>query len=151
MEVILLIWVGMGLVAALIGRSKGGSGIGWFLLGVLFGPIAWLFAALKSTDKKQESSVSNELRKCPYCAELIKSEAILCKHCGKDLPAVTAQKFSPNHLVPEEDLSLNITDLLRKYEIYFKGNQYHWRGTRYDSYKEPLAHAQTEASESAKA
>ena len=26
-------------------------------------------------------------RRCPYCAEAVKLEAIICKHCGKDIPA----------------------------------------------------------------
>jgi hypothetical protein len=26
-------------------------------------------------------------KECPFCAEIIKKRAVVCKHCGKDLPA----------------------------------------------------------------
>ncbi len=45
-----------------------------------------------SINEKTEASIElihqkNYTKECPFCAEIIKARAVVCKHCGKDLPA----------------------------------------------------------------
>ena len=52
-----------------------------------------------NTKAAEEKAIeSGEMKKCPYCAELVKREAIVCKHCGKDLPEEKKVELTNNDL-----------------------------------------------------
>ena len=48
-----------------------------------------LFFYTPKAIKKYTLAKMSQRQTCPYCAERIKSEAIVCKHCGRDLPQKT--------------------------------------------------------------
>ena len=87
----LIVWIACGVFAAAVAASKGRSFIGWLFLGIFFGIFALL--AVGFMPKIEEAvampgsipSSEREERKCPFCAEMIKAEAIVCKHCGRDV------------------------------------------------------------------
>lgn len=68
----------LGLIPASIARHKGRSFVGWWIYGALLF-IAALPHSLLLEDERR--------RRCPFCAEKVMNEAIVCPHCQRDLAA----------------------------------------------------------------
>ena len=83
---IFIVWFGLSCIAGYVGGKKGHSGATFFFLSLLLSPLIGLTSALVAKDINDKVALKNgELKKCLHCAELVKKEAVKCKHCGGEL------------------------------------------------------------------
>lgn len=85
---ILIVAALLGLIPAFIAQSRGRSFGLWWIYGFLLFIVALIHSLFitKKDDSEENSPLGIGMRKCPYCAETVKVEAIKCKHCGSDIP-----------------------------------------------------------------
>lgn len=109
---IVLFWVGLAVVVAIIAGSRGRSGFGWFLLSLVFSPVLTLILVLALPAIRAPETPSAAparpggappgmvaMKKCPDCAEMVRAEARICRHCRHEFPEESAgplQKTCPN-------------------------------------------------------
>lgn len=91
-----LFWALFGaLLGVAAAQKKGFSVAGGILGGLLLGPLAFLLFFVSGITK------DDQMKKCPHCAEFIKVDAKVCKHCGRDVVRPTAAGPRPSARPPD--------------------------------------------------
>ncbi len=85
MIVYVVVWILLSVGVGIYASKKGFSFITHFLGSILLSPLIGFLATAVSKpnlEKAEKVQMKNEnLKKCDACAELIKQEAKICKHC----------------------------------------------------------------------
>eukprot|EP00435_Cladocopium_sp_Y103_P078914 s1_g2653.t1 len=80
----LFIAVLLGLAPAAVAHSKGKNFFLWWVYGAAFWIVAFPHSLLMQPNQEalESKALKADQKKCPECAELVRKEATVCRHCG---------------------------------------------------------------------
>jgi len=78
------LWLVMAVVVAIVAGSKGRNPFAWGLYGFLVWPIALVHILVTPSGPGAHDPAARRTA-CPHCAEEILEDALVCKHCGRDV------------------------------------------------------------------
>ena len=82
-SIYLFVALAFGIATAVVGRSKGGSRVLWFLIGAIVPGIGLLVAFAYRNDGDEPR------RECPQCGRICMLHDALCVGCGAELDFTT--------------------------------------------------------------
>ncbi|MDX9742807.1 MAG: SHOCT domain-containing protein [Arcobacteraceae bacterium] len=89
MEIVIL-WILFGIFSSIIASNKNRNALGWFFVGLLFGPFGLLVAFLSPIDIKQPTTIVKVNKKSEYIENL---EAVQKLSDLKDKGIITQEEF----------------------------------------------------------
>jgi hypothetical protein len=75
-----------------VARAKRRSGSGWAILALLVTPVIALLALAAMPVTRRDD---DQMAPCPYCAEDVKTDAVVCPHCRSSLDPKVVGRLAP--------------------------------------------------------
>lgn|GEM_PF-1021026 len=113
---VLFIWVICAVVAVIAANSKGRDPLAWGVIGFLFGPLGALVAVAvpeSEPGKEKQGLQTGALKTCPRCAESVKPQAQVCKHCGHEFGSPLPEDAAA-HRALQSAIAANDIDTVRQ-------------------------------------